>query len=68
MAYLENQSPGFVAGRFAAKEAILKALGTGMHDDISLKDIDIATLESGQPKVALSGYVKEVADKLNGYN
>ncbi|MES2458191.1 MAG: holo-ACP synthase [Bacteroidota bacterium] len=54
----------FIAGRFAAKEAILKCLGTGMQDDISLKDIDIIRSPNGQPEVKLSGKVKTLSDKF----
>lgn len=63
--YKASPSQNYIVGRFAAKEAILKALGTGMHDGISLKEIDISTLETGQPYVSLSGYVKSLAEQLN---
>ena len=54
----------FIAGRFAAKEAVLKCLGTGMRDGISLPDIQILRLENGKPIVKLGGDVKEISDKL----
>jgi holo-[acyl-carrier protein] synthase len=54
----------FIAGRFAAKEAILKCLGTGMEDGISLKDIDITRSQTGQPEVQLSGKVKFICDEF----
>ena len=62
--YLQTKNSTYIAGRFAAKEAILKALGTGMHDEISLKDIYISTSASGQPEVSLTGYVKSLADQM----
>jgi len=62
--YQQKPSPIFIAGRFAAKEAVLKALRIGMYDGISLKDIDIATLDHGQPTVILSDHIKTVADDM----
>ena len=44
----------FLAGRFAAKEAVLKALGTGFDDAIVLCDIEIITAEDGCPELQLS--------------
>jgi holo-[acyl-carrier protein] synthase len=52
-----------LAGRFAAKEAILKLLGTGWRGKIAWTDIEIVNTETGQPKVNLSGEVKKIADK-----
>lgn len=43
------------AGRFAAKEAILKASGIGLRDGISWQDMDIYNDELGRPGVNLSG-------------
>ena len=43
-----------VAGRFAAKEAIAKALGTGFGEHLSWHDIEIINDESGKPIVHLS--------------
>jgi holo-[acyl-carrier protein] synthase len=42
------------AGRFAAKEAIAKALGTGFGESLSWQDIEILGEESGKPTVTLS--------------
>jgi holo-[acyl-carrier protein] synthase len=53
-----------LAGRFAAKEAILKLMGTGWRGKIAWTDIEIINNPSGQPKVNLSGEVKEIAEKL----
>jgi holo-[acyl-carrier protein] synthase len=53
-----------LAGRFAAKEAILKLLGTGWRGKIAWTDIEIINNEMGQPQVKLSGQVKEIADSL----
>lgn len=51
------------AGRFAAKEAVLKAFGTGLRDG-RLTDIEILNDELGCPKLHLHGYFKEFAEKL----
>lgn len=42
------------AGRFAAKEAISKALGTGIGEELSWHDMEILSHESGQPYVVMS--------------
>ncbi len=54
-----------LAGRFAAKEAVLKVLGTGWRDGISWTDIEITNEPSGQPRVSLTGRCREIADELN---
>jgi holo-[acyl-carrier protein] synthase len=53
-----------LAGRFAAKEAILKLMGTGWRGKIAWTDIEIVNNAAGQPEVTLSGEVKELAEKL----
>jgi len=53
-----------LAGRFAAKEAILKLMGTGWRGKIAWTDIEILNNAAGQPGVALDGEVKKLADKL----
>ena len=52
------------AGRFAAKEAVLKLLGTGWRSGINWTDIEIRNLPSGQPTVTLKGRCREIADQL----
>lgn len=54
----------YLAGRFAAKEAILKALGTQSSQGISRLDIEIQRLPSGQPSVVLHGACQKTAEKL----
>ncbi len=52
------------AGRFAAKEAILKLLGTGWRGKIAWTDIEVTNNEAGRPDVTLSGEVKVIADRM----
>ncbi len=52
-----------LTGLFAAKEAVSKALGTGIGK-VSWRDIEILHLPSGQPVVQLHGQAKIVADDL----
>ncbi|MHC4602207.1 MAG: holo-ACP synthase, partial [Planctomycetota bacterium] len=53
-----------LAGRFAAKEAILKLMGTGWRGKIAWTDIEVINNSSGQPEVTLDGEVEKIADKL----
>jgi len=53
-----------LAGRFAAKEAILKLMGTGWRGKIAWTDIEIINNAAGQPEVTLGGEVGKIADKL----
>lgn len=67
--YLEgrNLRPEYVAGRFAAKEAISKALGTGFRG-FDFKDIIIESTTLGKPIVVLKGKAKLIAKKEGEYN
>jgi len=51
------------AGRWAAKEAVLKALGTGWVRGISWRDVEIRHKPGGAPTVALCGGAKEVLER-----
>ena len=53
-----------LAGRFAAKEAVLKLMGTGWQGKIAWTDIEIVNNPAGQPQVNLSGEVQKIADRL----
>lgn len=53
-----------LAGRFAAKEAILKLMGTGWRGKIAWTDIEVKNSATGQPEVTLSGEVKKIAERL----
>lgn len=52
------------ATRFAAKEAVLKALGTGFAEGIGPRDIEVRRNSKGRPYVVLSGRAKEIAAEL----
>ena len=53
-----------LSGRFAAKEAILKVLGTGWRGGIAWTDMEILPEPSGQPKLVLSGECLRIAPEL----
>ena len=50
----------FLAARFAAKEAISKAFGTGIGAALGWRDMEICKRESGEPFVALHGNGKKL--------
>jgi holo-[acyl-carrier protein] synthase len=52
-----------LAARFAAKEAVLKALGTGLSDGIRWTDVEILKARGGRPLVALHGSAQSLADR-----
>jgi len=53
-----------LAGRFAAKEAVLKVLGTGWRSGIAWTDIEILPDPLGKPEVRLTGVCDEIATRL----
>ncbi len=58
----EHREPGpRYAARFAAKEAVLKALGTGLARGMRWQDVEIVAGPARQPRVVLHGAVAEVA-------
>jgi holo-[acyl-carrier protein] synthase len=50
-----------LAGRFAAKEAVLKALGTGWRGGIAWTDVEIILAPGGQPQIQLTGECQRIA-------
>jgi len=48
-----------IAGKFSAKEAVAKAIGTGFSDGIKIKDIEIINLKNGKPIINLHGEAKK---------
>jgi holo-[acyl-carrier protein] synthase len=52
------------AGRFAVKEAAMKALGTGWSRGVRWVDLEVARERSGRPTLALKGEARKIADRL----
>jgi holo-[acyl-carrier protein] synthase len=65
-AYVERKANRFerYAARFAAKEAGMKALGTGWRRGVRWRDFEVANLPSGRPTMRLHGTAGEIADRL----
>ena len=57
-----KQATQHFAGRWAAKEAVLKALGTGWVRGISWRDVEVRTETSGKPTIVLRGGARDAAD------
>lgn len=53
------------AARFAAKEAGMKAIGTGWNFGITWKDFEVVNERSGRPKLLLHGVAREIANRLH---
>ena len=52
------------AARFAAKEAAMKALGTGWSRGVRWRDIEVVREPGGKPTLRLTGVAREIADRL----
>jgi holo-[acyl-carrier protein] synthase len=66
VAYCEKHKNKFerYAARFAAKEATMKALGTGWSRGVRWRDIEVAREPSGKPTLRLAGAAREIAEGL----
>lgn len=53
-----------IGARFAAKEAVMKCLGTGWAHGIGFRDIEVQKEESGRPHILLHGEAKVIAKRL----
>ncbi len=53
------------AGRWAAKEAVMKSLGTGFIRGVGWQDIEVATLKSGRPTINIRGSAGELAKQMD---
>ena len=62
-AELRNDPTERYAARFAAKEAVMKALGCGLGE-VAMRDIEVVRADSGAPSVRLHGTAAERADAL----
>lgn len=52
------------SARFAAKEAVLKALGVGFSEGVGYRDVEVRTKSGGAPVAALHGQAKKIAEEL----
>ena len=67
VAYARRRKKGFeetLAGRFAAKESVMKALGTGWREGVTFPGIEILNEPGGRPYVVLHGGAAEKAAEL----
>ncbi len=66
VAYCERHKNKYerYAARFAAKEAAMKALGTGWRRGVRWRDIEVANAPSGKPTLNLAGVARQFADRL----
>jgi holo-[acyl-carrier protein] synthase len=58
--FARKDSASCFAARFAAKEAFLKALGTGLRNGISWQDMEIVLNDMGKPELLLTGRAREI--------
>jgi holo-[acyl-carrier protein] synthase len=52
------------AGRFAAKEAVMKALGRGWGSKVRWLDIEVTRARNGKPEIALRGQTAQLAEQI----
>ena len=53
-----------LAARFAAKEACLKALGTGWAEGLALRQVEVVRAANGRPSIRLHGAARERAERI----
>ncbi len=58
----------YFASRFAAKEALFKALGTGWAQGITWHDAEVQKADSGAPRLVLAGRAEEISRSLGTRN
>jgi holo-[acyl-carrier protein] synthase len=66
IAYCEARANKFqhYSARFAAKEAVFKAIGTGWRDGVSWQDVEVKNHLNGRPILTLTGRTLELANRL----
>ena len=66
IAYVERKANRYerYAARFAAKEAGMKAIGTGWRGGVTWRDFEVANLASGKPTLRLHGAAARIAQDL----
>jgi len=63
--FVDHARPSnFLAKRFATKEAVAKALGTGFSNGVSWQDIQLEHYQSGQPRVVLMNRALELFNEM----
>lgn len=67
IAYCEQKKDRHIsyAGHFAAKEAFVKALQTGISDGVSFLDIEVNHKDSGAPTLSITGKAKKLIEANN---
>lgn len=70
IAYVERKANKYerYAARFAAKEAGMKAIGTGWRRGVTWQDFEVANLAGGKPTLLLHGVAAKFAEKLGVKN
>jgi holo-[acyl-carrier protein] synthase len=70
IAYAERKANRYerYAARFAAKEAGMKALGTGWRGGVAWRDFEVINLPSGRPTLQFHGKAAEFAERLGATN
>lgn len=70
IAYVERKANRFerYAARFAAKEAGMKAIGTGWKRGVTWQDFEVSNLPSGKPTLQFHGVAAKVAESLQVRN
>ncbi|MDJ0834087.1 MAG: holo-ACP synthase [Gammaproteobacteria bacterium] len=63
--YQRQQSPAFLASRFAAKEAASKALGSGIAQGIGFRSIEVINDPQGKPELAFHDAAERLARQQN---
>ncbi|MGD9346166.1 MAG: holo-ACP synthase [Candidatus Aminicenantes bacterium] len=56
------------AARFAVKEALLKAIGTGWREGVAFKEIEVVNDKKGKPELVLTGSAKRITEELGVTN
>ena len=70
IAYVERKANRYerYAARFAAKEAAMKAIGTGWRRGVTWQDFEVTNLPTGKPTLRMQGAAALVADRLRVRN
>lgn len=59
----KKQAAACLAARFAAKEAFVKAWGTGLRDGLSWTEMEVTNDELGKPSLKLSGHTQQLVSE-----